>query len=57
MTLDLQDAARAMGAAGEPAARPLAGWSVDTRTLEAGDVYFALRGGTRDGHEFVPQAI
>jgi UDP-N-acetylmuramoyl-tripeptide--D-alanyl-D-alanine ligase len=56
MTLDLLDAARAMGAAGEPAGRPVAGWTVDTRTLEAGDVYFALRG-KRDGHEFVPQAI
>jgi UDP-N-acetylmuramoyl-tripeptide--D-alanyl-D-alanine ligase len=57
MTLDLTDVARAMAAAGEPAARPVAGWSVDTRTLAAGDVYFALRGGARDGHEFVPQAI
>lgn len=56
MTLDLPDVARAMAAAGEPAERPVAGWSVDTRTLEAGDVYFALRG-KRDGHEFVPRAI
>jgi UDP-N-acetylmuramoyl-tripeptide--D-alanyl-D-alanine ligase len=57
MTFDLQQIARAMRAAGEPVARPVAGWSVDTRTLAAGDVYFALRGEKRDGHEFVPQAI
>ncbi len=57
MTLDLQQVARAMAAAGEPAARPVAGWSVDTRTQQAGDVYFALRGAKRDGHDFVPQAL
>jgi len=57
MTLDLQEVARAMAAAGEAAARPVAGWSVDTRTQRAGDVYFALRGANRDGHDFVPQAL
>ena len=57
MTLDLQEVARAMAAAGEAAAVPVAGWSVDTRTQQPGDVYFALRGGNRDGHDFVPQAI
>jgi UDP-N-acetylmuramoyl-tripeptide--D-alanyl-D-alanine ligase len=57
MTLDLQEVARAMAAAGEAAARPVAGWSVDTRTQQPGDVYFALRGANRDGHDFVPQAI
>jgi UDP-N-acetylmuramoyl-tripeptide--D-alanyl-D-alanine ligase len=30
---------------------------VDTRTLDPGDVYFALRGPTFDGHQFVPVAI
>jgi len=44
MTLDLQEVARAMAAAGEAAALPVAGWSVDTRTQQPGDVYFALRG-------------
>jgi len=57
MTLDLQEVARAMAAAGDTAALPVAGWSVDTRTQQPGDVYFALRGGNRDGHDFVPQAI
>jgi UDP-N-acetylmuramoyl-tripeptide--D-alanyl-D-alanine ligase len=57
MTLDLQEVARAMAAAGEATALPVAGWSVDTRTQQPGDVYFALRGGNRDGHDFVPRAI
>jgi UDP-N-acetylmuramoyl-tripeptide--D-alanyl-D-alanine ligase len=57
MTLDLQEVARAMAAAGEAAAPPVAGWSVDTRTQQPGDVYFALRGANHDGHDFVPRAL
>lgn len=57
MTLDLIDAARAMGASGEPRPVKVAGWSVDTRTQAAGDVYFALRGPNHDGHDYVPAAI
>src|SRR5438445_288144 len=33
------------------------GWSVDTRTLVPGDLYFALRGPSHDGHDYVEQAI
>ncbi len=32
-------------------------FSIDTRTVEAGDVYIALHGETLDGHDFIPQAI
>ncbi|MEM1044141.1 MAG: UDP-N-acetylmuramoyl-tripeptide--D-alanyl-D-alanine ligase [Bacteroidota bacterium] len=32
-------------------------YSTDTRTLEPGDTYVAIRGETHDGHTFVPQAI
>jgi UDP-N-acetylmuramoyl-tripeptide--D-alanyl-D-alanine ligase len=56
MTLDLQQVARAMDAAGEIPAISVAGWSVDTRTQNAGDVYFALRGPNFDGHSYVPGA-
>lgn len=31
--------------------------SIDTRTMAAGAVYFALRGEKFDGHEFIPQAL
>jgi UDP-N-acetylmuramoyl-tripeptide--D-alanyl-D-alanine ligase len=57
MTLELQDVARVMGAAGAVDATSVSGWSVDTRTQNAGDVYFALRGPQHDGHEFVPAAL
>src|SRR6266853_1075698 len=35
----------------------VSGWSVDTRSLVAGDLYFALRGSCHDGHDYVEQAI
>ena len=57
MTLDLQAVARAMGASGDPRRRNVTGWSVDTRTQNPGDVYFALRGPNHDGHDFVPAAV
>jgi UDP-N-acetylmuramoyl-tripeptide--D-alanyl-D-alanine ligase len=57
MTLNLQEVARAVGAAGNPPPLPVAGWSVDTRTQNPGDVYFALRGPNHDGHKFLSAAI
>src|SRR4051812_20133955 len=57
MTLNLQEVARAMGAAGGAPPQPVSGWSVDTRTQKAGDVYFALRGPNHDGHDFVGAAM
>jgi len=33
------------------------GVSIDTRTLETGDLFVALHGDNRDGHEFVPTAL
>lgn len=56
MIFDLQEVARAMRAAGEPRPAAVTGWSVDTRTQNAGDLYFALRGPNFDGHDFVAQA-
>src|SRR6266536_5974104 len=57
MTLNLQDVARAVGANPVPEFRNVSGWSVDTRTQNPGDVYFALRGPNHDGHNFLPAAI
>jgi UDP-N-acetylmuramoyl-tripeptide--D-alanyl-D-alanine ligase len=56
MTLDLQEVAAVMGAAGAPPSMKVAGWSVDTRTQNTGDVFFALRGPNFDGHNFVKAA-
>lgn len=57
MTLELHNVARAMGASGDAGARVVCGWSVDTRTQGAGDVYFALRGPHHDGHDYVATAL
>src|SRR5688572_25333775 len=32
-------------------------YSIDTRTLQQGDTYVAIRGERYDGHDFVPQAL
>src|SRR5579872_3374468 len=57
MKIDLQEVARALGAAGGPRSVLATGWSVDTRTQNPGDLYFALRGPNFDGHDFVMQAV
>ena len=56
MTLDLQEVARVMHAAGNPPPVKVTGWSVDTRTQNPGDLYFALRGPNHDGHDFAGSA-
>lgn len=57
MTLDLQEVAAVMGAAGAPPPVKVGGWSVDTRTQHNGDVFFALRGPNFDAHLFVKAAL
>ena len=37
--------------------REVQGFSIDTRTLRAGDVFFAIRGDRFDGHAFVADAL
>jgi UDP-N-acetylmuramoyl-tripeptide--D-alanyl-D-alanine ligase len=36
---------------------PVTGASIDTRTLAAGDLFFAIKGDARDGHDFVKDAL
>jgi len=57
MTLDLQEVAAVMGAAGNAAPAKVSGWSVDTRTQNPGDLFFALRGPNFDGHGFIETAL
>ena len=33
------------------------GWSVDSRTLQPGDLFFALRGPLHDGHAYVAEVF
>ncbi len=35
----------------------VSGWSIDTRTIEPGDLFFALRGPHHDGHDHVAAAF
>lgn len=48
----------AMGARSQgPVPAAVTGASIDTRTLEPGDAFFAIRGDARDGHDFVAAAL
>src|SRR5688572_24025584 len=40
-----------------PAALVPSGWSIDTRTLKPGDLFFAIIGPNHDGHRFVAAAL
>src|SRR5258708_21413129 len=49
--------AKAMGAAPQDALPPsVPGLSIDTRTIQAGEAFFALKD-VRDGHDFVEAAL
>jgi UDP-N-acetylmuramoyl-tripeptide--D-alanyl-D-alanine ligase len=40
-----------------PLAAPIRGVSIDTRTLQPGDLFFAIRGEASDGHDYVARAF
>jgi UDP-N-acetylmuramoyl-tripeptide--D-alanyl-D-alanine ligase len=56
MRIALADIVRAIGAAKAPAGE-VCGYSIDSRTLAPGDVFFALRGENHDGHDFVEDVL
>ena len=37
--------------------RYVSGWSIDSRTVEPGDLFFAIKGDLQDGHAFVLKAL
>ncbi len=56
MKLSLADLGRAMGASdGLPG--EVSGYSIDSRTPLAGELFFALRGDAHDGHRFVADVL
>lgn len=59
MTLEWDEVAEAMEAGDAPhgPGRMISGWSVDSRTLQPGDLFFALRGPQHDGHAYVQAAF
>jgi len=57
MRLSLREVAEFLQLA-PPAGKAVAtGWSVDSRTLQPGDVFFALRGPNHDGHAHVAEVF
>jgi UDP-N-acetylmuramoyl-tripeptide--D-alanyl-D-alanine ligase len=57
MKSDLARVARAVAAAAPPANEPVTGWSVDSRTVAAGDLFFALKGPNHDGNAYVGEVL
>ncbi|MBI2816131.1 MAG: UDP-N-acetylmuramoyl-tripeptide--D-alanyl-D-alanine ligase [Acidobacteria bacterium] len=58
MILTLHEIARALGVAAPSSPdAPVTGYSIDSRTLQRGDLFFAIRGDRLDGHEFVARAL
>lgn len=53
----LDEIAAATGARVGAGVTPASGASIDTRTLNPGDVYFAIKGDVHDGHDFVAAAL
>src|SRR5262245_6174700 len=58
MNLTLEEISAAVGGTLEGRANVKAkGYSIDTRTLKPGEVFFAVKGPRFDGHNFVRQAF
>ena len=53
MTVTLDEAARAMQAIAPEINPSISKWSIDSRTIEPGAMYFALAGENHDGHKFL----
>lgn len=56
MTFEFAAIAAALGLAAVSQVR-ITGWSIDSRTVEAGDLFFALKGPNHDGHQYVEQVL
>jgi UDP-N-acetylmuramoyl-tripeptide--D-alanyl-D-alanine ligase len=57
MTFDLTAVSHALGSARALPAIPISGWSVDSRTIQPGELFFALHGPNHDGHRFLEEVF
>src|ERR1700693_4941915 len=60
MKLPLSRIAEFIAAAGQAPTGPAAstqGYSIDSRTIQPGELFFAVKGERLDGHDFVHQAL
>src|SRR5262249_38489101 len=57
MNLTLEEITKAVGGTIEgPGTTKVRGYSIDTRTLNPGELFFAIKGPRFDGHQFLKQA-
>src|SRR5580698_8595280 len=56
MKFELREVARMLGMETE-ARGMVTGWSIDSRTIERGDLFFALRGPNHDGHDHIAEVF
>src|SRR5215471_8918332 len=58
MNLQLDEITAAVeGALAGPATVMARGYSIDSRTMKTGDLFFAVKGPRFDGHDFLRQAV
>jgi hypothetical protein len=57
MKLALNEIAGIIGAAQTGSPLPISGYSIDSRTVQPGELFFAVRGERLDGHDYVPAAL
>lgn len=57
MRLPMEEVARMLGTSCGAPKRAVEGYSIDSRTISRGHLFFAIRGPKRDGHQFVHQAL
>jgi UDP-N-acetylmuramoyl-tripeptide--D-alanyl-D-alanine ligase len=56
MKFELREVASMLGIEAE-ARGMVTGWSIDSRTIERGDLFFALRGPNHDGHDHIAEVF
>lgn len=57
MNLSFASIAHALALPAPPMEGALSGYETDSRRVKPGDLFFAMRGESLDGHQFIPQAI
>ena len=57
MKLQLSQIRAWLGLPANGVAETVQGWSIDSRSADAGDLFFAIRGPSNDGHDYVPDAF
>ena len=57
MKLSLREVSQYLETALDAADAAITGWSIDSRTVQPGDLFFAIKGEKFDGHAFVEAAF